>query len=114
VHFDAPSDGTTVQVRSAEKVDRMLLLPGSWPLPDTRAHFLETEARAFPSMHELVTETYRFTLVPPGPYTLLVVRDSRTRPVELHREEVVVPDSGTFEHELRPRWQLGPDSVEAE
>ncbi|HEX8434713.1 carboxypeptidase-like regulatory domain-containing protein, partial [Archangium sp.] len=114
VHFDAQSDGTTVRVRTTEKVDQMMLLPGSWPLPGTRAHYLETEAHAYPAMYELMTETHRFTLVPPGHYTLLVVRDSSTRPVELYREEVVVPDSGTFEHQLRPRWQLGPDSVDAE
>jgi hypothetical protein len=122
VHFDASRDGTTVQVRSAEKLERLLLLPGSWPLPGTRALFLETEARAYRAMHELVSDTHRFKLIPPGHYTLVAVRDSRSRPVELHREELVVPDSeelgvpdsGTFEHELRPRWQPGPDSVEPE
>ncbi|HZH15444.1 MAG TPA: hypothetical protein VE057_13920 [Archangium sp.] len=37
-----------------------------------------------------------------------------TRPVEVHVEELWVPEPGTVTHELRPRWQRGPDSLPTE
>jgi len=111
VHFDAPREGADLEVHSAETVGRYLLLPGSWPLPATRERFQAARNAA----HGCLTRTEKdqrrciFELLPAGRYTLLAVRDSRARPLELHREEVVVPPSGTVSLRVQPRWLPGPD-----
>lgn len=119
VDFDAPREGAMVRVDvPSGRVDRLLLVPGAHPLPVTRAQFLEAEAGAYSPMYSMEGTRdgggYRFRLIPPGLYTLLAVRDSRARPVELHVEELWVPEPGTVSHELRPRWQRGPDSLSAD
>ncbi len=118
VDFDAPGEGALVRVRSPSgPVGRLLLVPGTLGPPLTRGAFLEAEARAHSAMYESgggEPEGYIFRLIPPGLYTLLAVRDERARPVEVHVEELWVPEPGTVLHELRPRWQRGPDSLPRE
>jgi hypothetical protein len=113
VDFDAPRGGAVVRVSTpAGTADKLLLVPGSHPLPVTRAQYLQAEARAHTPMYG--GGSYTFRLIPPGLYTLLAVKDSRARPVELHVEELLVPESGTLTQELQPRWQQGPDSLSSD
>jgi hypothetical protein len=118
VDFAAPGEGALVRVQSPSgRVGRLLLVPGTLGPPLTRAAFLEAEGRAYPSMYEYgggEFEGYHVRLIPPGLYTLLAVKDVRARPVEVHVEELWVPEPGTVTHELRPRWQRGPDSLPTE
>ncbi len=111
VHFEAPREAADLAVHSADKVGRYFLLPGSWPLPDTRERFLAASHAA----HECLTNLVKtpapctFETLPAGRYTLLAVRDTLARPLELHREEVVVPASGILSLAVQPRWLPGPD-----
>ncbi len=109
VHFELPGEGAALTVGAPEKVDRYLLVPGAWPLPTTPERFLAMRNGARECLYNLATKRCGFELLPAGRYTLLAVRDSRARPLELHAQEVAVPEAGTLTLELQPRWQRGPD-----
>jgi hypothetical protein len=109
--LEAQSGGTSVEVHASEPVAELLLLPGAQLLSCTREAF----PAAFTLGHEGRVDRegrFRFRALPAGHYTLLAVRDWQEPELEVHREEVDVPDRATASFTVRPRWQRCVNSPE--
>jgi protocatechuate 3,4-dioxygenase beta subunit len=108
--LEAQEHGASVELHATEFVDELILIPGQPPLPGSREQAWRTFAFA---QRSLVKKERRviFHKVPAGRYTLFAVRDWNERALEMHREEVEIPDTETVSLELQPRWvpiTLGP------
>jgi hypothetical protein len=102
--FEAQRSGTSVEVRTSEEVAEVILVPGAQPLPGPRGQIYKSfalghRAEADPDGH------FRLQRVPSGRYTLFAVRDWDALELEVHREEVDVPNRETVSFTVRPRWQ---------
>jgi hypothetical protein len=105
--FESRQGGATVEVVTGEPVDRIYLVPGHWPMPDTSERldelrhlgwFAEEEVRGRPG----------FRHVPGGVYTLFVLRESHSRLTPVHREELRLPGEGEVTVTPRLEWRVLP------
>jgi protocatechuate 3,4-dioxygenase beta subunit len=101
--LEAQEQGATLELRTSEPVDEILLVPGQPPLPGTWEQIWSTFVIARRSRTDR-EQRVSFLKVPPGRYTLFAVRDWHEHELEMHREEVEIPNLGTVPLELQPLW----------
>ena len=88
--------------RVAERVSGVQLSSGAHPLPDSEDRLYRLLARAFSATRE--GDVYRLRGVPPGRYTVVVLRVVEEDFTEAHIEEVELEAGGDKTWVVSPRW----------
>jgi hypothetical protein len=102
--FEAQRSGTSVEVLTSEEVAEIILVPGAQPLPGPRGQLY----KSFAFGHRTEADPdgrFRLQMLPSGHYTLFAMRDWDALELEVHREEVDVPNRETVSFAVRPHWQ---------
>ncbi|QRO00930.1 carboxypeptidase regulatory-like domain-containing protein [Archangium violaceum] len=110
--FEEARAGTTLRLRLLG-VDMkpysfgLLLVDGSVPAPDSPEALQRMVVSAYWPSSSDEPGLFHFPFIPPGTYTLLLVRKT-DQDVALHHEVLELPDPGEVSRDVTPRWERRP------